>query len=40
MNATNTMSSTFVGANGHLGNVFVYVKEGLEGLSFPPRPAW
>ena len=37
MTATNTMSSTFVGANGHLGNVFVYVKEGqgLEGLSFP-----
>ena len=35
MNATNTMSSTFVGANGHLGNVFVYVKEGLEGQSFP-----
>ena len=36
MNATNTMSSTYVGANGHLGNVFVYVKEGLEGRSFPP----
>lgn len=35
MTATNTMSSTFVGANGHLGNVFVYVKEGLEGQSFP-----
>ena len=35
MTSTNTMSSTFVGANGHLGNVFVYVKEGLEGLSFP-----
>ena len=33
--ATNTMSSTFVGMNGHLGNVFVYVKEGLEGQSFP-----
>ena len=35
MNATNTMSSTFIGSNGHLGNVFVYVKEGLEGQSFP-----
>ena len=35
MNATNTMSSTFVGGGGHLGNVFVYVKEGLEGQSFP-----
>ena len=35
MTATNTMSSTFIGGNGHLGNVFVYVKEGLEGLSFP-----
>ena len=35
MSATNTMSSTFVGGNGHLGNVFVYVKEGLEGQSFP-----
>ena len=35
MNATNTMSSTFVGRDGHLGNVFVYVKEGLEGRSFP-----
>ena len=35
MTATNTMSSTFVGTDGHLGNVFVYVKEGLEGQSFP-----
>jgi plastocyanin len=35
MNATDTMSSTFVGSNGHLGNVFVYVKEGLEGQRFP-----
>ena len=35
MTSTNTMSSTFVGANGHLGNVFVYVKEGLEGQSVP-----
>ncbi len=35
MTATNTTSGTFVGANGHLGNVFVYVKEGLEGQSFP-----
>ena len=35
MSATNTMSETFVGDNGHLGNVFVYVKEGLEGQSFP-----
>jgi len=35
MSATNTMSNTFVGGNGHLGNVFIYVKEGLEGQSFP-----
>ena len=35
MNATDRMSGTYVGANGHLGNVFVYVKEGLEGRSFP-----
>ncbi|MEE2791415.1 MAG: carboxypeptidase regulatory-like domain-containing protein [Acidobacteriota bacterium] len=35
MSATDTMSNTFVGSNGHLGNVFVYVKEGLEGQSFP-----
>ncbi len=35
MSASDTMSSTFVGSNGHLGNVFVYVKEGLEGRSFP-----
>ena len=33
--ATNKMSSSFVGGNGHLGNVFVYVKEGLEGQTFP-----
>ena len=33
--ATNTMSSTFVGGNGHLGNVFVYVKEGLGDQTFP-----
>jgi len=35
MGATDTTSSTYVGADGHLGNVFVYVKEGLEGQSFP-----
>ena len=35
MSATNTASSRFVGSNGHLGNVFVHVKEGLEGFSFP-----
>ena len=35
MNATNTTTSTFIGSNGHLGNVFVYVKEGLEGQRFP-----
>lgn len=35
MQATDTMSNTFVGSNGHLGNVFVYIKEGLEGRSFP-----
>jgi plastocyanin len=33
--ATDTMSGTFVGTDGHLGNVFVYVKEGLEGQRFP-----
>ena len=33
--ATNTLSNTFVGSDGHLGNVFVYVKEGLEGQRFP-----
>ena len=27
MSATNTMSNTFVGGDGHLGNVFIYVKE-------------
>ena len=35
MSATDTMSSTFVGSDGHLGNVFVYVKSGLEGQTFP-----
>ena len=35
MDATNTMSESFVGGNGHLGNVFVYVQAGLEGQSFP-----
>ena len=35
MSATDTQSSTFVGSDGHLGNVFVYVKEGLEGQRFP-----
>ena len=33
--ATETVSNTFVGSDGHLGNVFVYVKEGLEGQNFP-----
>ncbi len=34
--ATNTSSEYFVvGEGNHLGNVFVYVKEGLEGRSFP-----
>ncbi len=33
--ATNTMSSTYVGSDGHLGNVFVYVREGLGDMSFP-----
>ena len=33
--ATNTLSNAFVGSDGHLGNVFVYVKEGLEGQRFP-----
>ncbi|MCH7750482.1 MAG: carboxypeptidase regulatory-like domain-containing protein [Acidobacteria bacterium] len=34
--ATNTSSEHFVvGEGNHLGNVFVYVKEGLEGRSFP-----
>ncbi len=36
MSATNKTSDTFVGSDGHLGNVFVYVKEGLEGQRFPP----
>lgn len=35
MSATDTQTRTFVGSDGHLGNVFVYVKEGLEGQSFP-----
>ena len=35
MEASNRMSQSFVGANGHLGNVFVYVTSGLEGQSFP-----
>ncbi|MDA1093174.1 MAG: carboxypeptidase regulatory-like domain-containing protein [Acidobacteria bacterium] len=35
MSATNKTSSTFVGSDGHLGNVFVHVKSGLEGRSFP-----
>ena len=35
MVATNTMSSSYVGSGGHLGNVFVYVKEGLGGMTFP-----
>jgi plastocyanin len=33
--ATNTMSSAYVGSDGHLGNVFVYVKEGLGDQTFP-----
>lgn len=33
--ATDTMSSTYVGSDGHLGNVFVYVKEGLGDMTFP-----
>ena len=33
--ATSTLSNAFVGSDGHLGNVFVYVKEGLEGQRFP-----
>ena len=33
--ATNTMSSTYVGSDGHLGNVFVYVREGLGDMTFP-----
>ena len=33
--ATNTLSNAFVGSDGHLGNVFMYVKEGLEGQRFP-----
>ena len=35
MAATNTMSSTYVGSDGHLGNVFVYVREGLGDMTFP-----
>ena len=35
--ATDTLTEYYVvGASGGLGNVFVYVKEGLEGQSFPP----
>ncbi len=33
--ATNTMSGAYVGSDGHLGNVFVYVKEGLGDQTFP-----
>ncbi len=33
--ATNTMSGTYVGSDGHLGNVFVYVREGLGDMTFP-----
>ena len=35
MAATNTQSSTYVGTDGHLGNVFVYVREGLGDMTFP-----
>ena len=35
MTATNTLSSTYVGSDGHLGNVFVYVREGLGDMTFP-----
>ncbi len=35
MAATNTQSSTYVGSDGHLGNVFVYVREGLGDMTFP-----
>ncbi len=31
--------SVMVNANGTLANVFVYVKQGLEGKQFPPPPA-
>jgi plastocyanin len=33
--STDSMTNNYVGSNGHLGNVFVYVKEGLEGQNFP-----
>lgn len=33
--ATNTQSSTYVGSDGRLGNVFVYVREGLGDMTFP-----
>ena len=33
--ASDTVSITFVGSDVHLVNVFVYVKEGLEGQNFP-----
>ena len=37
MKASDTETEYYVvGATGGLGNVFVYVKEGLEGQSFPP----
>lgn len=35
MAATNTQSSTYVGSDGNLGNVFVYVREGLGDMTFP-----
>ena len=36
MEATDTQTEYYiVGGSGGLGNVFVYVKEGLEGQSFP-----
>ena len=35
--ATDTQTEYYaVGSAGELGNVFVYVKEGLEGRTFPP----
>ena len=33
--ATNTQSNTYVGSDGRLGNVFVYVREGLGDMTFP-----
>lgn len=35
MAATNTRSNTYVGSDGRLGNVFVYVREGLGDMTFP-----